>query len=62
MNIGDTVIIYTDPLTEKTPEGEATLHKKRKGVGSWYGRDLEQWLVKFAGEDAYFIREILVPK
>ena len=42
-------MIYQDVLTEKTPEGEATLVEKLKDDGCWDRSEF--WNVQFVGDE-----------
>ena len=52
MKTGDKVMIYQDPLTEKMPEGEATLLRRigERQHDGYDGCTLERWRVRFDGE------------
>lgn len=62
MKQGDRVNIYHDPLTERELEGKAQLLKRvTENVGSWEGRTISLWEVKFA-DGAKVWRKVLEPE
>lgn len=60
LNVGDKVTIYSQPLTEENPEGDAILREQRipdRGDG------LSIWLVEFENEPgALYQRTVLEPQ
>lgn len=61
MKKGERVEVYYDPLTENELEGKAQLLEElAESVGTWNGRNLTEWRVKFA-DGAKVIRKILEP-
>jgi len=66
--VGETVMIYADPLDCRKPEGRAVLRKCRAtaDVAGWYnGSPIERWDVEFLadkqpeGDPTTYQREIL---
>ena len=62
MKKGDTVTIYHDVLGESDPEGKATLIENLSlSGGSYLGRRLELWDVRFGARKMVHTRSILAP-
>lgn len=60
LTVGSTLTIYEDPLTERIVEGTATLLVYKYSGGSYNGRNIEWWIVKFT-DGTKGLRKILVP-
>jgi hypothetical protein len=56
MKAGDIVQIYSDPLTEKSPEGKARLVRYEGSLGQWQGRKIESWAVEFETDPGAGVR------
>ena len=60
MKQGDRVTIYQDPLTQESPEGEATLvYIEDANAGIYDGYLVQRWAVQFKGERDWVSRQIL---
>lgn len=59
MQPGFRLRVYVDPISEEEVEGVARLVKKVKNAGTYDGRRLELWEVKFNGESRTCHRKIL---
>lgn len=56
---GENVTIYYDPITETKPEGIAVLIEHQKDSGTYDGRMLQIWMVKFLSDGFITVRGIL---